>query len=113
MRKQRKLRRLSINVPAFLKDYNDAVAAGMTVGEFCQVSGLAINTLHGRIKTLAKRGIVLPPLKGMRRRTKMGRLLGISPSPQPTPAKREVPAKDGIDYDALARAVLRRLTAAS
>ena len=56
---------------------------------------------------------VLPPLKGMRRRTKMGRLLGISPSPKPTPAKREVPAKDGIDYDALARAVLRRLTAAS
>lgn len=85
MRKQRKLRRLTIDVTKFLADYNDAHASDMTVREFCQVTGLGIGTLHSRLRTLAQRGVILPMLKGMRRRTKMGRLLGVYPS---------VPVKD-------------------
>lgn len=76
MRKMRKLRRLKIDVTKFLADYNDAVASGMAVSEFCQVTGLHISTLHGRLRTLAKRGVILPMLPGMKKRTKMGRLLG-------------------------------------
>jgi hypothetical protein len=82
----RKLRKLTIDVTRFLADYNDAVSSGMSVREFCEVSGLHISTLHGRIETLAKRGVVLPQLKGMRRRTRMGRrLLGIRQPADPTP----------------------------
>lgn len=100
----RKMRRLTIDVPGFLKDYHDAVASGMTVREFCEVTGLHNNTLHGRIETLAKRGVILPLLNGMRRKTRMGRRLGLTkpvvveavavealppaplPAPEPTPA---------------------------
>jgi hypothetical protein len=76
----RKLRKLTIDVAQFLTDYHDAISSGMSVREFCEVSGLSIATLHGRIETLAKRGVVLPQLNGMRRKTRMGRrLLGIRP----------------------------------
>jgi hypothetical protein len=89
----RKLRKLTIDVAKFLADYNDAVESGMTVREFCTVTGLAIGTLHGRIETLARRGVVLPLLKGMKKRTKMGRrLLGLpaeKPQPAPAPAAEE------------------------
>lgn len=110
MRKQRKLRRLTIDVTKFLADYNDALASNMTVKEFCEVTGLHIATLHGRLRTLASRGVVLPLLNGMRKQTKMGRLLGVCPS---TPAETKTAAvkEEGIDYDRLARAVLQRIAA--
>lgn len=93
MRKQRKLRRLKIDVTKFLADYNDAHASDMTVREFCAVTGLHIATLHGRLRTLAKRGVILPMLKGMRKRTKMGRMLGACP---PVPATQEVAAAEPV-----------------
>lgn len=77
----RKLRRLTIDVSGFLRDYHDAVESGITVREFCEVTGLHIATLHGRIETLAKRGVILPLLKGMRKKSRMGRrLMGIEES---------------------------------
>lgn len=97
MRKMRKLRRLKIDVTKFLADYNDAVASGMSVREFCQVTGLHIATLHGRMRTLAKRGVLLPMLKGMRPRTKMGRLLGVCP---PLPREEQAPAPKPVEAPA-------------
>lgn len=69
----RRMRRLRINYTAFLRDYHDANETGMNVSEFCEVTGLHISTLHSRIETLAKRGMILPLLTGMRKRSKMGR----------------------------------------
>lgn len=77
----RKMRRLRINYTSFLRDYHDAQETGMHVSEFCAVTGVNISTLHSRIETLAKRGMILPLLTGMRKRSKMGRRLCGSPEP--------------------------------
>lgn len=82
----RKLRRLTLDPTAFLKDYNEAVESGLTVREFCDLTGMNIGTLHGRLYCLAQRGVPLRPLKGMKRRTKLGRMLGVYPTPQSPPA---------------------------
>lgn len=92
MRKQRKLRRLKIDVTKFLAEYNDAHACDMTVRDFCAVTGLHISTLHGRLRTLAKRGVILPMLKGMRKRTQLGKMLGACPSPAVADEAVQVPA---------------------
>lgn len=94
----RKLRRLTFGVTEFLKDYNDAASTGMSIREFCECTGLPIGTLHGRLRILAARGVILPMLKGMRRRTKMGRLLGGCPpipvtEPQPDVAPAAEPER--------------------
>lgn len=82
-KKTRKLRRLTIDVPKFLADYNDAASSDMTVRDFCEVTGLHIATLHSRIETLASRGVILPLLKGMRKKTRMGKRLGLlAPAPR-------------------------------
>lgn len=113
MRTQRKLRRLTIDVTKFLADYNDAVALQMPVREFLQVTGLSIGGLHGRLRTLAKRGVILPMLVGMKKKTQMGRLLGVCPAVEPAKQEAPVTPSNEIDYDRLAKAVLRQLTAAS
>lgn len=81
MSKARKLRRLKIDVTQFLADYRDAVESNMPVQEFCEVTGISISTLHGRLISLAKRGVVLPLLLGMKKRTKLGRILGVCVTP--------------------------------
>lgn len=95
MRTTRKLHRLSFDVPKFLADYNDAVASEMHVSEFCGVTGMFNASLHHRLRILARRGVVLPLLKGMKKRTKTGRILGVCdepPRPERAPkARAETP----------------------
>lgn len=68
----RRMRAMKIDVPAFLRDYSDAVSADMHVTEFCSLLGITIGGFHARCEQLAKRGIILPLLKGMRAKSKMG-----------------------------------------
>ena len=79
MRKARKMRRLSIDVTTFLTDYNDALSAGLTVAEFCELQGFSVASLHGRLVRLFRRGVAMPLLPGMKRRSKLGRALGLVP----------------------------------
>lgn len=67
-----KMRPMKIDVTGFLRDYEDAVSSQMPVAEFCALLGITIGGLHSRCEQLAKRGIILPLLKGMRAKSRMG-----------------------------------------
>jgi len=89
----KKMRRLTLDYTQFLADYKEAFEAGITVNEFCQLIGLSIGGLHTRMETLAKRGVLLPLLKGMHVKSRQGaRLAG-----KPMPTRR----KPGLILDAI------------
>lgn len=57
----------------FVADYKDALSCGLHFREFLQLTGLSHFVLNDRLKMLAKRGIVLPKLRGMRNRLAEGK----------------------------------------
>lgn len=73
------MRKLRADSAQFIADYHDAATTGMSLSEFCSLTGLSIPALHSRIETFAKRGVYLPLLVGMRKASKMGKRLGVDP----------------------------------
>lgn len=89
----RKMRRLSASTPEFIREYNEAVDSGLTYREFLDLTGMGGSSLWGRLATLSRRGVVLRPLKGMRRRTKLGKMLGVCPV---EPKREEAPVHEPV-----------------
>ena len=61
------MRAMRFNVSAFVKEYMEARAAGLTLQEFADLMGVSLGVVSGRKHRLLKRGIVLPPLRGAKR----------------------------------------------
>lgn len=50
----------------FVKQWEEAAGAGMTVEEFAQLLGLPTSTVASRQIALRKRGVTLTPMRGQR-----------------------------------------------
>jgi hypothetical protein len=74
----RKLRKLRFDAVKFMAEYNDAVAANLTVREFCQLTGTPAGSLHNRLELLAQRGFTLPMLRNMKKQSRLGVRLGVA-----------------------------------
>jgi hypothetical protein len=68
------MRALRADYTKFIADYKDALSCDLHFKEFLHLAGISHFVLNDRLQMLARRGISLPKLKGMRRRP-----LGIKP----------------------------------
>lgn len=62
------MRTLRLDYSKFISEYKEALSCDLHFKEFLQLAGISPFMLNDRLKTLARRGLVLPKLKGMRNR---------------------------------------------
>ena len=63
--KRRVIRRMPLESIRFIQSWMDAVDAGLTLPEFCQLHGFTSNSVHSKRHHLRRRGVDLPYLEGM------------------------------------------------
>ena len=63
--KRRAVRRMPLEGIRFIQSWMDAVDAGLTLPEYCQLHGFTSNSVHSKRHHLRLRGVDLPYLEGM------------------------------------------------